>query len=149
MGKKRTSRRPRGSVESDVSRTELTVLEVLWERGPSTVRDVDTVLREQGTERAYTTVLTLLQRLQAKGWVTVDGTATPHVFAAAVSRDGLLQHRLEKVAEELTDGAASPLVQCLVENHRFTSEEIDHFRALLDDMEGHDTGPKRQRRRRS
>jgi predicted transcriptional regulator len=118
-----------------ISETEMDVLKVLWEHGPATVRAVNAVLRRRGRRYAYTTVLTLLQRLQAKGHVTSDKGGVAHVFAAAVSRDGLLRRRLDELADELCDGTATPLVQALVAGRRFTPDDVARLRRLLDEMD--------------
>jgi BlaI family penicillinase repressor len=118
-----------------ISDTELDVLKVLWERGPGTVREVNAILRRQGRRWAYTTVLTLLQRLEAKGYVKSDKTAVAHVFEAAVSRDRLLRQRLKDLANDLCEGTATPLVLALVEGHRFTPEEIARLRQFLDELD--------------
>ena len=119
-----------------ISETELDVLKVLWEHGPATVRQVNAVLRRRGRRYAYTTVLTLLQRLEAKGHVRSDKGGVAHVFSAAVSRDGLLRHRLNELADELCDGTATPLVQALVEGSRLTPDDIEQLRRLLDQLDG-------------
>jgi predicted transcriptional regulator len=119
-----------------VSRTELDVLKALWEHGPATVRALHGLLHEQGRRWAYNTVLTLLQRLEAKGYAASDKRGVAHVFRAAVTRDRLLRRRLRDLANQLCEGAASPLVRALVEGHRFTGEEIESFRRLLDRLEG-------------
>ena len=135
-----------GSSPSDpISKTELLVLKVLWEQGPATVREIHSVLTEQGRDWAYTTVLTLLQRLESKGYVTSEKSGIAHIFRPLVSREGLLRHRLRELAREVTDGAATPLVQALVEGHRFSEEDIERFRELLDRVEPR----KRERRRKS
>ncbi len=118
-----------------ISETELDVLKVLWEHGPATVRQVNAVLRRRGRRYAYTTVLTLLQRLEAKGHARSDKGGVAHVFSAAVSRDGLLRRRLNELADELFGGTATPLVQALVEGHRFSPEEIEQLRRLLDQLD--------------
>jgi len=118
-----------------VSDTEMDVLKVLWEHGPGTVREVDAQLRKHGREWAYTTVLTLLQRLQAKGYVQTEKSRVPHVFQACVSREALLEDRLKALADELAGGTATPLLHALVTGNRFTSEEIDQLRSLLDAAE--------------
>ncbi len=118
-----------------ISETELDVLKVLWEHGPATVRQVNAVLRRRGRRYAYTTVLTLLQRLEAKGHARSDKGGVAHVFSAAVSRDGLLRRRLNELADELCGGTATPLVQALVEGHRFSPEEIEQLRRLLDQLD--------------
>ncbi len=117
-----------------ISETELEVLKALWEHGPGTVRQLDAVLRKQGRRWAYNTVLTLLQRLQAKRYVASDKAGVAHVFRAAVSREELLQRRLKDLADQLCEGTASPLVLALVEGHEFTPEEIAQFRRLLDQL---------------
>ncbi len=118
-----------------ISETELDILKVLWEHGPGTVREVNALLRRQGRRWAYTTVLTLLQRLEAKGVVTSDKSGLAHVFRPAVTRQKLLRQRLKDLANQLCEGTATPLVQALVEGQRFTPEEISHFRQLLDELE--------------
>src|SRR3984893_13743447 len=110
-----------------ISETELEVLKVLWEQGPATVREVNALLRKQGRRWAYTTVLTLLQRLEAKGYVASDKSGMAHVFKPALSRDKLLHQRLKDLANQLCEGAATPLVLALVEGHRYTADEIQQF----------------------
>ena len=66
---------------SPISEAELDVLKTLWDLGPSTVRAVNTALRRGDRRWAYTTVLTLLQRLEAKGYTRSDKTRPAHVFA--------------------------------------------------------------------
>jgi predicted transcriptional regulator len=118
-----------------ISETELAVLKVLWDLQASTVRAVQAVLRRQGRQWAYTTVQTLLHRLQAKGFATSDRGGTAHVFRAAVSREELLKRRLGDLAEQLCEGTASPLVLALVEGGQFTPDEIEQFRQLLDELD--------------
>lgn len=125
-----------GTRHPPISETELEVLKVLWEHGPGTVRDVGAVLRRRGRRYAYTTVQTLLARLEAKGHVRSDKSGVAHVFAAAVSRDGLLRRRLKDLADDLCGGTATPLLQALVDGHPLTPEEIDELRRRLDDLEG-------------
>jgi BlaI family transcriptional regulator, penicillinase repressor len=116
----------------NISETELDVLKVLWEHGPGTVREINEILSRQGRRWAYNTALTLLHRLKAKGYVASDETDMAHVFRPTVSRDKLLKRRLKDLANQLCEGTATPLVQALVEGTRFTPEEIQQFRQLLD-----------------
>jgi predicted transcriptional regulator len=135
------------SPHSTVSETEFEVLRVLWEHGPGTVRQIDGVLRAGGRSWAYTTVLTLLQRLEAKGYVDRETEGIAHVYRAAVSRETLLSTRLRELADRFTGGAATPLVQALVAGHRFTPDEIEQFRELLDRIEATSEAKKRGRPR--
>ena len=119
---------------SPVSDAELEVLKVLWQAGPSTVRDVATALGRRRRRLAYNTVLTLLTRLREKGYVAVDRRDTAHLFRPVVTRDELVGWSLAALADRVCDGTASPLMLALVRDQRFSAEEIEHFRKLLDDL---------------
>lgn len=123
-----------------LSEAELEVLKVLWDEGPAPVRRVNEILSRRGKNWAYTTVLTLLQRLQAKGWVVSDTSGVAHVFRASGSRDELLQDHLKTLADQLCEGEPAPLMLALVQGHRFSAEEIARFRRLLDRLETEDDG---------
>jgi predicted transcriptional regulator len=119
--------------QPELSEAEREVLRVLWDYGPRTIRETNEVLAGRGRRWAYTTVATLLQRLQTKHYVTSDSSVVPHVYRAIVSRDDLLERRLKDAAEELCDGRAVPLILALVQGNRFSAEELARLRRLLDD----------------
>ena len=121
--------------QTSVSESELEVLKTLWDVGPETVRAVNAALRSQGRRWAYTTVQTLLQRLESKGFVACERSGAAHVFRAAVSRDGLVSRRLRDLADQLCGGTASPLLLALVEEGRLTSEDVQHLRRRLDQLD--------------
>jgi predicted transcriptional regulator len=116
-----------------LSDSEREVLKVLWDRGSGTVREIREVLADRGRRWAYTTVATLLQRLAVKQYVASDPSTVPHVYRAAVSRDELLERRLQDAADELCDGRAAPLVLALVQGGRFSPEELARLRRMLDE----------------
>ena len=128
---------------ASVSEAELEVLKVLWEHAAGTVREINALLQEQGRRWAYTTVQTLLQRLESKGCVRSDRSGPAHIYRAAISREELLSRRLRDLADQLCDGTASPLLLALVGDSRLTAEEIKQLRQLLDQLEP----PKRSRPR--
>ncbi len=132
--------------ESGISMAELQVLKMLWKRGPSTVREIHGHLARAGARWAYTTVLTLLQRLQAKGYVTNSKDGMAYVFRPTLTREGVLRGRLRELAQHFAEGAAFPLVQAMVEGHRFSEEEIAHFRKLVEELESGKSRGKRQGR---
>lgn len=115
-----------------LSDAERDVLRTLWDEGPGTVRQVRERLTARGKTWAYTTVLTLLQRLLVKGCVLSDTSGSAHIFRADATREDLLNDRLQVLADELCEGAPAPLVLALVKNHSFSPEEIARFRAILD-----------------
>lgn len=116
-----------------LSDSEMEVLKALWEIGPATVRQINERLAAGGRRWAYTTVLTLLQRLLAKGFVSSEATSLAHVFRSEVSRGDLLDRRLKDTAEELCEGSAVPLVLALVQGNRFSAEELANLRRLIDE----------------
>ncbi len=116
-----------------LSEAEREVLRVLWDHGPRTVREINEVLKHRGRRWAYTTVATLLQRLAAKQYVGSDPSSVPHVYRAVVTRDEILERRLQEAADELCDGRAAPLVLALVQGNRFSAEELARLRRLLDE----------------
>ncbi len=124
-----------------MSDAEREVLKTLWEHGPSTVREVQALLGGQGQEWTRSTVITLLQRLEKKGYVASDKRKFAFVFRATVSREDVMHQRISKVAEELSEGDAVPLVLAFAQRHPFTDDEIVQFRELIEEMES-----KRRRR---
>ena len=115
---------------------ELGILNVLWERGPSTVRDVHEALyRDEGA--GYTTALKLLQIMHAKGLVLRDDSERAHVFRAAVSRERTQKRFVAEMVQRVFNGSPSQLVlQALGGRAKATREELDEIRALLDRIEG-------------
>lgn len=123
----------------DLGSAELEVLKALWEVGPGTVREVLTYLHDRGRRVAYTTVQTLLTRLEQKRYVVSDKSDVAHVFRARVKRDRVTKSRLKTLVSQLYDGAAGPLVLQLVRSERLTSEELEQLHRLVErlDAEAH------------
>ncbi len=121
--------------QANISETERTVLHAIWESGGGTVREIAAYLQQNGKTWAYTTVQTLLNRLEAKGCVTRDMSRAAHVYLPKLSRERLLSQRLNDLADQFCAGASSPLVMALVSSHKFTTKEIAEFRRLLDEAE--------------
>lgn len=124
-----------GNDAFSISESEREVLKVLWERKTATVREIRTSLANSGRQWAHTTVNTLLGRLEQKQCVRCDRTGFAHVFRPAVSREQLMRHRVDTLADELCDGSRVPLMLALVDGQTFSKAEIDQFRNLLDQLE--------------
>jgi BlaI family transcriptional regulator, penicillinase repressor len=120
------------SQRAAVSDAELEVLKVLWEHGPRTVREVLELAAGQGRQWSRSTVITLLQRLERKGYVTSDQRSHVFVFHAAVTREDLARLRMEELAEELYEGDKAPLMLAFAQKHRFSADEIEQLRAVID-----------------
>jgi predicted transcriptional regulator len=119
----------------ELGEAELAVVRVLWDHGPQTVREVMTHLHDRGRKVAYTTVLTFLTRLESKGFVASDKADLAYVYRAKVSRDSVTRSRVRSLLEQLYDGAPGPIVLQLIEDGRFTAEEIAQLRKLIRDLD--------------
>ncbi len=119
----------------NISDSELELLKELWDGGATSVRSLHSLLETRGHTWAYTTVQTMLTRLEEKGYVRVDRSGIAHMFEASVNRDALLGNRLDELAQKICDGAAGPLLLNLVNKGRFSSDEISRFRRMLDEAE--------------
>ena len=95
-------------VRPAMSDAEREVLKVLWENGPKTVREVLELLKEQGQQWTRSTVITLLQRLEKKGYVDSNRNQFAFVFRAAVSREQVVHSQMVELADELCDGDDEP-----------------------------------------
>ena len=120
----------------DLGSSELEVLKVLWDEAPCTVREVLNHMHQRGRRVAYTTVQTLLTRLEQKQFVRSDKSDLAHVFRARVSRDRVTKSRLKTLVDQLYDGAAGPLVLQLVRNERLKPEELEQLQELIEGLDG-------------
>lgn len=120
---------------ADVTRTELGVLEVLWDQAPRTIREITEQLYPDGGPSEYGTVQKLLDRLAAKGCVQRTRAGRAHQFTPTVAREDLIRHRLRSVADQLCGGAIAPLMTQLVNTEGMSPGELDELRRLLQDAE--------------
>lgn len=114
---------------------ELEVLKALWDAGPGTVRDVLNAMHARGRKLAYTTVLTLLTRLEQKRFVASDKSAVAYIYRAKVSREKIAATRLRTLVQQLYDGAAGPLALQLMESQRFSADELAALQALIERLD--------------
>jgi predicted transcriptional regulator len=119
----------------DVTETELAVLQVLWDRGPATIRQLTDILYPDGGTSHYATVQKLLERLETKGCVTRDRSAAVHVFAARLGREELIGRRLQSLAEKLCGGSWTPLLTQLLQARRLSAADRKALRALIDELD--------------
>lgn len=117
-----------------MSDAEQAVLKVLWDHGPMGVRDVLAKFIEAGQDWSRSTAITLLQRLEKKGYVTCDKSQRAFVFKPTVSREQQMQSRMKEVATDLCDGEALPLVLAFAQQHRFSADELARFREMIESI---------------
>lgn len=126
----------------DVTDTELALLQVLWDSGPATIRQLTDVLYPGGGTAQYATVQKLLERLETKGCVRRERTPPAHVFMAAIAREDLIGRRLQDMAEKLCGGSLTPLLTHLVRTRGLTARERQELRDLIDDLDTKGKGKK-------
>ena len=110
---------------------ELAILRVLWERGPSTVRQVHDVL-SRDRPAAYTTALKLLQIMTEKGLVRRDDTDRTHVYQARLSEEQTQRQLVRDLLDRAFGGSASKLVMQALAARRSTPEELGEIRKLIE-----------------
>jgi len=110
---------------------ELTILRVLWDRGPSTVRQVNEALSES-RETGYTTTLKLMQIMAEKGLVTRDETNRTHLYTASLAQDRTQQQLVSDLMHRAFGGSARALVMQALSAQPVSSDELDEIRKLVD-----------------
>lgn len=113
---------------------ELAILRVLWDRGPSTVREVHDALRDT-QESGYTSVLKLLQIMTDKGLVVRDERQRAHVYTSRLGQDRTQHQLLRDLADRAFGGSPAKLVMQALSSAKASAEEMKAIRRLLDQME--------------
>jgi BlaI family transcriptional regulator, penicillinase repressor len=110
---------------------ELAILRILWERGPSTVRQVHDIL---GLERqaAYTTALKLLQIMTEKGLVERDERDRTHIYRARLSQETTQRQLVRDLVDRAFGGSSSKLVMQALATKRASAEELRDIRKAID-----------------
>ena len=122
---------------------ELAILRVLWDLGPSTVRQVHDVLgRDRPT--AYTTALKLLQIMAEKGLVTRDERERTHIYHARVSQEQTQRQLVRDLLDRAFGGSSSKLVMQALAARRASPEELGEIRRLLDTRKENDKAKEKE-----
>lgn len=108
----------------ELTPAEFNLMKVLWRLRRATVADARAALAEKSDELAYTTVMTLLGRLAAKGAVVVDREREPYVYRPAFRRESVLRERLKGFLADVFDGEASSMVLHLVDSEQLSLDEL-------------------------
>lgn len=115
--------------------SELSILNVLWQRGPSTVRDVHEELNRIAST-GYTTVLKMLQIMTEKGLVVRDETQRAHIYESRFSEQKTQRQLLSDLADRAFGGSATTLVLQALSGRRASAADLSVIRELLDQLEG-------------
>lgn len=120
----------------DVTDAELSVMQSLWDHGPSTIRVLTDGLYPGGETAHYATVQKLLERLTAKGYVRRRRRGRVHVYASAADREALIARRLRDMADKLCQGSMTPLLTHLVNTSDLSTRDLAALRELVDRLDG-------------
>jgi predicted transcriptional regulator len=111
---------------------ELEILRALWERGPSTVRQVHEAIAA-ARDTGYTTTLKLMQIMADKGLVTRDESSRTHIYTPRVSQESTQQQLVTDLVTRAFGGSAAELVLRALSSHTASDEELAEIRKLIDE----------------
>ena len=115
--------------------SELAILQVIWEKGPSSVREINDELNKL-RETGYTTTLKILQIMTTKGLVTRTKDGRNHIYAAAAEKNATQQQLLDKLLMGAFGGSAKKLVLEALGSHKTTLEELQEIQNYIDELKG-------------
>lgn len=121
------------------SENELKILQILWDRGPSSVRDVHEKISEN-KDSGYTTTLKLMQIMASKGIAIRDTSSRTHIYSAALSENKTKRDLLSRFISSTFKGSSSSLVLQALGNGNSTQKELDEIKALISAIEKNNRG---------
>ncbi|NQD70600.1 BlaI/MecI/CopY family transcriptional regulator [Sphingobacterium shayense] len=113
--------------------SEMEILQILWEKGQSSVRAVHETLDKKDV--GYTSTLKLMQIMLQKGMVKRDSSAKTHLYDALLSKEQTQSKFLDKMIDTVYNGSTARMVMQALGNHRASKEELDLIKAYLKDIE--------------
>lgn len=113
--------------------SELEILQVLWQKGNASVRDVHEELART-KDVGYTTTLKLMQIMHEKGLVSRDDSAKVHIYQAIVSKEKTQKHLVGKMVDGLFSGSPAQLVMQALGNHKASNDELEEIQKLLNSL---------------
>ena len=114
---------------------ELTILGILWDKGPSTVREVNEAMNKQANT-GYTTTLKLMQIMTDKGLLTRDDSRFKHVYRPALTEEKTQKQLVGDLLERAFCGSAEKLVMRALSAQKISAKELARIRKMLDEFEG-------------
>ena len=113
------------------TKSELEILQVLWEFGPSTARFVNDHLNQHTRQVIYMSTLKLMQIMVEKGFLKKDESQMKHIYWAAQEESKTKSLLLDRVVDTIFNGSASNLRMQLLGNKKMSDQEMDTFRELI------------------
>ena len=113
-----------------LGRLELRIMNIVWDKGKATVHDVKDAI-SRGRKPAYSTILTMMRKLEAKGYLEHEVDDRTYVYRATISRQTVRHGVLGDLLDRLFEGSPSLLVNSLVEQRHITEEDLRAIRKLI------------------
>lgn len=117
------------------TKSELEILQVLWQNGPSTVRFVNDTLNEEKRAVQYSSTLKLMQIMTEKGILTRDESSMKHIYHPVEAENKTKSKLLERFVDSMYKGSASSLVMQLFGNKNTSKEELDEIKDFLKNLD--------------
>ena len=118
-----------------VTDTEFAILNVLWDRGPTTVREIVEAVYGEHTHSLHASVKSLLERLADKKYVVREERGPAHLFSATVDREEFVGQQLQSLADSNFGGSLSPLLLALVDNVKLNRRDRETIRSIIDKID--------------
>lgn len=114
--------------------SELAILAILWERGPSAVKAVHEQLSEE-KEVVYTTILKTMQVMTERGFLARESQGRKHIYRAAIAREDTQDSLLDTFVNRAFGGSAKNLAMRALGNYKTSKEDLDELKALIEKIE--------------
>ena len=127
--------------EIRLGRLEMQIMNVVWERGNATVHDVKDALT-QGKTPAYSTILTMMRKLEQKGYLQHTVEERTYVYSATIKQEDTRSNLLGDLLSRVFEGSPTLLVNSLLDQKGISSKEIEQIKSLIQERSSHDSDDK-------
>ena len=125
------------TIEIRLGRLELQIMKVVWLKGNATVHDVRDVLAK-GKKPAYSTILTMMRKLEAKGYLRHEVNERTYIYKPTISQNDVRHGVLGDILDRLFEGSPLLLLNSLVEQNRISKTEFSQIQKLIREREKND-----------
>ncbi len=126
----------------DLSPAQREIMEIVWDRGEISAREVRVALSKK-RDVSRNTVRTLIERMEEKGWITHREDGRTHLYSAVETRQTMIGHKVKQVVGDLCDGSPEALVSALLDYRGLTEGELRRIRAMLNEAKAGKRSSKR------
>jgi BlaI family transcriptional regulator, penicillinase repressor len=119
------------NTQSEPTKSELEILQVLWEFGPSTARFVNDHLNKEKRQVIYMSTLKLMQIMVEKALLKKDASQMTHIYEAAIEEGKTKGYLLDRVVDNIFNGSAGDLMMQLLGNKKMSEKEMEEFKELI------------------